>query len=278
MIVQFHDGTTVRILTLQDKLEVTTKYGKLAVPTADVRRIEFGLHTPADIAKKVEEAMTELESSDFSQREEAGKRLVTLGRYAYPALVKASKGSNLETTRRVQGLLKSVRDKYPAYQLKMTDNDLIHTREFTIAGKIESPVIKARTEHFGDAQLKLSELRAMRTAAANDTSEISVDAAKYGSNPNTWMETEYNVTPDGKLLITAEGSVDVYAQNPGQYISGPAGNAQIGQRGMYVPGVLLGRIGENGPIFVVGARSETTPNREGKLFLHIWPFQGGAAD
>lgn len=275
MLVQFHDGTLVRILTLQENLEIATKYGKLMVPTTDVRRIDFGLHMSEETAKKVEEGIRDLESNDFPTREDAGKRLVTLGRYAYPALIRASKGMNLETTRRVQELLKAIREKYPAYQLKIRTEDMVHTSDFVIAGRIAVPTIKVRTEHFGDASLKLTDLRAMRSAAGSGEVQVTLDATKYGSAQNQWMETEFTVSGENKLSINADGEVDVYAQSPGQYLSGPEGNNQVGKRGTYIPGQLLGRIGENGPVFVVGRRFENTVTQEGKLYLHIWPFQGG---
>jgi hypothetical protein len=38
-----------------------------------------------------------------------------------------------------------------------------------------------------------------------------------------------------------------------------------------LPGTLLGRVGENGAIFVIGDRYEGVPGEEGKLFLYIAP-------
>jgi hypothetical protein len=39
-------------------------------------------------------------------------------------------------------------------------------------------------------------------------------------------------------------------------------------------GTLLGRIGDDGPIFVVGRKYEGASTIEGKLFLRIVPLQG----
>jgi hypothetical protein len=275
LIMQFHDGTSIRLVPLDKQLEVITKYGKLTVPTIDVRRIEFGLHVPEDTAKQLDELMKELESTDAQTRQNAGKKLIGLGRYAYPALVKASKGSNLETTRQIQELLKEMRKKYPAYILKIRSEDTIYTRDFTIVGNLSSPTMKVKTEHFGEATVRLSDLRSARTTTGTGELEVTLDATKYGSNINQWMETEFTVESDIRLKITASGSVDVYAQAAGQYLSGPEGNNQLGQRGRYIPGQLLGRIGESGQVFVIGPNFDGTPQQEGKLYLHIWPFQGG---
>jgi hypothetical protein len=275
LVMQFHDGTSIRLVPLDKNLEIVTKYGKLTVPTVDVRRIEFGLHVPEDMAKQVDDLMKDLESTDFQTREVAGKKLVTLGRYSYPKLVAASKGSNLETTRRIQELLKDMRKKFPAYQLKIRTEDQIFTKDFTIVGNLSSPSLKVKTEHFGEAIVKLSDLRSARTTTGTGELEVTVDASKYGSNANQWMETEFTVEADIRLKITASGTVDVYAQAAGQYLSGPEGNNQLGQRGRYIPGQLLGRIGETGQVFVIGPNYDGTPQQEGKLYLHIWPFQGG---
>src|SRR4051794_33011093 len=51
--VRFGDGSVVRMNLLQEQLEVTTKYGKLSVPVADIRRIEFGMHMPGGLGEQI---------------------------------------------------------------------------------------------------------------------------------------------------------------------------------------------------------------------------------
>src|SRR5947209_8811138 len=68
--VQFANGSTVRMAIVQDKVEVQTRYGKLAIPLADIQRIEFGVHLPPDIAKRVEEAVLKLASVQYAERED----------------------------------------------------------------------------------------------------------------------------------------------------------------------------------------------------------------
>ena len=55
--VHFANGSNVRMTILQEKIEVLTRYGKLAVPLADVQRIEFGVHLSPDVANRVESAV-----------------------------------------------------------------------------------------------------------------------------------------------------------------------------------------------------------------------------
>src|SRR5436189_5676485 len=42
--VRFADGSVVRMNVLQETIEVATKYGKLTIPTDDIRRIDIGMH------------------------------------------------------------------------------------------------------------------------------------------------------------------------------------------------------------------------------------------
>jgi hypothetical protein len=275
LVMHFHNGTVIRLVPLDKELEIVTKYGKLLVPTSDIKRIEFGLHMPDDVARQVDDTMKDLESTDFQTREAAGKKLVSLGRYAYPTLVKASKGSNLETTRRVQELLKEMRKKYPANQLKMRTEDTIVTGDFAIVGTLSAPALKVKSGYFGEATVKLSDLRSAGTSTGSDEVEVVVDASKYGIN-NQWLETEFIVEADVRLKVTASGMVDVYPQAGGQYVCGPDGSDQLGQRGAHIPGQLLGRVGESGQVFLLGSNYEGTPQQEGKLYLHIWPFRGAS--
>src|SRR5262249_42622864 len=88
VLAMFHDGTKVRMVIQQDHLDVVTKYGKLTVPTTEIRRVEFGFRVPDDVAKKIEAAIANLGSANFPEREAATKELAALGRLAYPALLK----------------------------------------------------------------------------------------------------------------------------------------------------------------------------------------------
>lgn len=277
--IRFHDGTTVRkVVVLQDNLEVVTRYGKLTVPTKDIRRIEFGFRLPPETAKKVADLIKDLGSNNFQRRQDANKELLALGRLAYPVLLKEAKNTDLESNRRAIALVEKIREKVPANQLRVKDYDMIHTKEFAIAGRITSDAIKARSQHFGELQLKVPDLRSMRSMAGSGEATVSVDATKYCSaNNTTWLDTGFEVNAEVSLAITASGQVDLYAnQGGGQYLSGPEGNANVGRSGTYLPGQLLGRIGTNGKVFTIGQRHDSTPTSEGKLFVRIVGINGSS--
>src|SRR5438552_2423016 len=100
--ILFANGSLVRLSVVQDKIDVSTQFGKLTVPLKDIRRIEFGVHVPEGVDKKVGEAIKQLASGDFKEREGAVRELVALGAYAYPALMQAMKSTELEVSKRAR--------------------------------------------------------------------------------------------------------------------------------------------------------------------------------
>jgi hypothetical protein len=280
--VRFADGSAVRVQVLQENLEIETKYGKLSVPTNQIRRIEFGARLPDDIAKKVEAAIKKLGDAAFAEREAAVKELVALGAHAYPTLQVAAKGGDAETVRRAQAALEQIREKVSPDQLTRPAYDHVQAAEFPFTGRIVSSGIKVKTTYFGDVELKISDLRSIRWVAVAGEVTVAVDAAKYGSPPGQqWLETEVQVSAGDGLRITATGQVDLWPQQPGAYMAKASGYGQAGigvpavgalapgMRAQQVPGLLIGRIGPNGKPFVIGELFEGKVTEEGKLYLQI---------
>src|SRR5205823_5095659 len=87
--VRFGDGSKVRMLLLQETIEIETRYGKLHVPAADIRGIEMGVHLPEGMEEKILKALRRLNSPSFKERDVAVNELVEIGVHAYPALVTA---------------------------------------------------------------------------------------------------------------------------------------------------------------------------------------------
>lgn len=286
--VHFLNGSIVRMLLHSDKLEVSTPYGRLAVPMTEVRAVEFGLHLPEGVQDKIDKAIVQLSAKEFRERDRAGKALLELSPYSYPAAYEASRSPELETSRRAKELVKQIQSKHPKRDLRITVDDKVVTPTFAIVGRILTPTIKAKTELFGPVELSIAKMRTLKAIAApSSDTELTVDAAKYASAAQ-WMDTGYEVDGRSNIVITAKGLVDTWPQGPGQYMVGPNGNpgmrnqlgvllggggrkiggAVVGQ--MY-GGVLLGKIGDTGEPFIIGDHFEGNPETEGKLYLHIGP-------
>jgi hypothetical protein len=63
--ISFNDGRQVELRLLTEAVEITTRYGKLKVPLADVRRIELGARHPEEARKQAEAAVARLGADDF---------------------------------------------------------------------------------------------------------------------------------------------------------------------------------------------------------------------
>lgn len=163
--VHFTDGSVLKLLLRDARVEVTTPYGKLLIPVADVQQVEFATRLPEDVARRIDAAVADLGSSDYPRRQAAETDLLKQREKAYPALLKAEKSKDREVLQRVKRLLEKVRAEVPEEGLVVRDFDVIHTPHSKIAGHIATPSLKAQTAQFGEVQLKLSDMRDLRSLA-----------------------------------------------------------------------------------------------------------------
>jgi hypothetical protein len=278
--VRFADGSNVRMVLIQESIDVVTSFGKLTVPTSSIRGIDFGVHLPEGMEQRIETCIRRLNGEKFKDRDLALNELIDMGVYSYPALQVAFKSADLETQQRIQTAFKKIKAKVPDTLLRVTNTDRIITTEFPIAGKIVSPSIKAKSQFFGEMTLKLAEMRSIAWVAANLDAEVQIDAAKYGVK-DQWLDTGVALDGNTALTVVATGEVDLLNDGTGDFVCGPSGSRNIGRRGVgnRLPGSLIAKIGEAGTPFLVGDRYVTTTAPEGKLFLQITPvpFNNGQA-
>jgi hypothetical protein len=268
--VRLSEGSVLRMIVLQEALEVQTAFGKLTVPTKQIRKIDFGLRLPEDTVRKIEAAIKKLSSDNFDQREQAAAELIAIGPEAVPALRDAGESSDPEIVQRARSAMKKIREKAGAgAKIPTTTSDKIETVLFTIVGQVVSPTILAEG-YFGKAELKVADLRGVRWMSANTEVEVTVDASKHSANNNQWLATDILIEGDAAVLITASGQVDLNPDGGGNFMTGPQGNRNWGGgRGPHAPGALLGRVGEKGQVFLIGEKFKGAPGIEGKLYLQI---------
>jgi len=271
-VLRFHNGSVIQPSVLLDDLEIETKIGKLRIPANEVQRIDFGFRLSPEETKQLERALNDLDSDNYQAREMSKKTLITMGRLAYPALLATAKTGNLETTKRVDLILKEIRSHNSPERLQSRRTDIIRTSDSAVAGIIITPNLRIRCELFGEVTIPVMQLRELRSLLPNEETNVAVDASKYGNQ--TWMETEVEIAPGNRLDITATGEINL---DPVGGIGNPAltrnvrpdGTRQLNANEPYAPGQLLGRIGTDGQTFVIGSRYIGFPDREGRLFLRI---------
>ena len=163
--LRFLDGSAARVVLLQESIDIETRYGKLTVPCADIRRVELSLRLDEETGKRIVAALQGLGSDAFHQREAAGKELLRLAIPAYHALKKAPPSKDTEVARRTAKLVKEIEHAVPAARLKVRTDDLVQARDFTIPGKVTARTVRVRSKYFGEAELKVSDLSAWDAAS-----------------------------------------------------------------------------------------------------------------
>ena len=272
--VRFGDGSIVRMTLLQEHLEVNTKYGKLTIPVNEVRKVEFGLHVPPDVNAQIGQSIKRLASDVYKERDSAGKELVQVGHFAYPSLQKASKSGDQEVSYRAVGLIKQISERVAPELLRIREEDVVHTAEFTVIGQITSQTIKAHSPHFGRGGAPKAERAADDARCAQQGGKAGSGprrSIKHGSSLETWCDSGITLDAGQRLVLIGDGQVDLWPQGPGQYMAAPKGYNTAGKGGQFMAGALVGKIGENGKAFYIGERYDGTANEEGKLYLQIVP-------
>jgi|SRR5579883_744660 len=275
-----HDDTVMKVVLLDPSVSLITKYGKLSIPAADVRRLEFGFRYPEGMKSKIDKAIEELGSLDFRTREDAEQRLADIGHFAIPSLRRTQKSEDPEVVRRAQAVLKLLEGKLGEGKEELRDYDVVETPEFTVKGQLELTALKVRTKYFGDATLKLTDIKSFRSISSASNAEFALDAAKYAKlDQADWLETQIEVSSGQQLEVTATGKIDQWPQGPGQYMSEPgglpgytaAGALPDGSQRIGVPGQIVAKIGAKGTPFPVGAAYKGKVSASGRLYLRISP-------
>ena len=194
------DDSNIKLKLLDEKLELVTKHGILQITVADIRRIEFANRIPADVVEKVLIAVAKLSHADFSVREAATAELKGYRERAYPYVLKALKHDDPEVSRRADEIVKFIQGKTAPGLLEARDTDVVVTDDSKITGRLTAEVLRVGTFQFGDQQLKLADLRTLRTGGGGGAGgDEHIAAAQAPGNLSAYQqqfgkELTYSVT------------------------------------------------------------------------------------
>jgi hypothetical protein len=172
--VKFIDDSVMKMKLLDDRLEFSTKHGVLQVAALDIRRIDFANRVPADVAEKVMHAVGKLNNSDFRVREAATEELKGYRERAYPYVLRALKSDDPEVSRRADEIVKHIQARVVPALLESRDSDVVHTDDSKITGRLTAEVLRVNTFQFGEQQMKLADIRSLRTVAGAAVEEVAV--------------------------------------------------------------------------------------------------------
>lgn len=232
------DDSTLKLKVLDERLELQTRYGTLQVPVADVRRIEFATRTPPDVAERITVLISSLNHPDFEVRERTTSELRGYRERAYLPLLKAIKSSDAEISRRAEETVKYLQQKLPAGALEPRENDVLHTDDSKLTGKLTATVLRVQTLQFGEQNLRLADIRTLRSGsglAAEDVVNAPTAPANLMAHQNQFgKELAFTVTgaqPGGQG--TGVWGTDVYTLDSNLAAAAVhAGQVQAGQSGV----------------------------------------------
>lgn len=164
--VRCFDGSVLKLKLLDDKLEFTTKYGILQIPANEIRKIEFASRTAVADTEKIANAIIALGSSQYKVREQAMEELKTFKERAYPAALAATKNGDTEVKTRADKLVAYFQANFTPEALEVRLHDVVEVGDSKIVGKFTAEWFRVETTPFGEQQLKLSDMRSLRSAIA----------------------------------------------------------------------------------------------------------------
>jgi len=256
--VVLRSGTTLIGRLEPASWKVTTAFGDLVVPVAEIRRVQFGRRSQPERLARVEEAVKNLASANPERRDHARASLAQEGIFAVQSLrVAAKKHEDPEVRRIASEILKELD---PSEEDVVPDDDRIDTARFSVLGQIELEAFKVNVPELGPLVVKRGDVERVHSVSPDDSKKITV----AGSNvwPNGWLDTKIKVEKGEKLKITASGTI--FFPNWGQAFT-PDGNQNMGMMNGMMVGTLAARVGQKGTIFRIGSNFNGTMPATGTL-------------
>lgn len=175
--LKYVDDSTMKLKLLDGQLEMVTRYGTLQVPVADVRKIDFASRTPPEVAERINLAIGNLSHPEFQVREQATAELKSYRERAYGPLLRATKNPDPEVSRRADEAVRYIQTRVPAATLEGRDVDVIHTDDSKFVGRITAVSLRVTTFQFGEQQLRVADVRSLRTGTGVAAEEVANAAA-----------------------------------------------------------------------------------------------------
>jgi hypothetical protein len=143
VVVRFTDDRLVKLVVREKHIRLNTPYGKLLIPVAGIRSIEFATRIPDADARRASAAVAKLASPQFRLRHAAEAELLKMREKASPALHQALQSRDLEVVMRAKSLLHKLSQLVSEDQLEFRPHDVVRTAESRIAGRIEGADLPA---------------------------------------------------------------------------------------------------------------------------------------
>lgn len=275
------DGSILTGQLTPDEIEVETAFGMLSVPVLSLHSLTPGLESHPELAARIEQLIEELGSSKFETREQAQRSLLEMGLVAREALERRAKDSDTERRNRIKALLEELEELATSLEddpgldpqgrlSPLAVRDTVETVDFTIVGRVV-PQSFSVTSKFGQLTVSLGDIRRMhRDVGGRSDIRRQVTVTSTNMAHRSFKDTGIRVERGDRVTITADGRITMSPWGQ-QAISTPDGAGNFGwfTQNQIPAGALVGRIGSNGEIVLLGSRASFTADRAGMLQIAI---------
>lgn len=252
----FTDGSHLKVLLAEEQIELQTPHGKLTFPIGDILRIEFAHRVSEDTMLAIDQDLSKLGHDDFRIREAAMARLLERKEKSFAPLLRAARGqTDAEMRSRIDQLIDRLRQTIPEEQLNVRLNDVVYTVDSKIAGKLAASSFKISSAQFGQLQLKLADIRELKSQAAGPTID-EIDPKLIQADPGNMIHFQHEVGKTFYFRVTGapHGScygTDVYTTDSSLATAAVhMGLLKPGETGVFIVSVIA-----SPPAFVSSARN-----------------------
>ncbi|MCX7702713.1 MAG: hypothetical protein N2234_01230 [Planctomycetota bacterium] len=263
---ELKDGNLVVGTVMVDKFEIETAYGKLVVPSSEIRKIVVGKAADKELVERIKKLVAQLGVEEFKDRKQAMDELLKLGRLALSDLKAALKSEDAEVKKNAESLIAEIEQQFPpGGEEEVIDDDEVVTNRFTIRGTILQDEFSFKTK-YGELKVKKKDVKRMFLGGGYVTEKrFEVGGSNVGTT--AMLDTGIEITAGMKIVLKATG--EIFVRN-WSMSCGPEGNSSYGQHVPGIPmGALMGRIGASGEVFKIGNELKITAKTSGKLYLGI---------
>jgi hypothetical protein len=156
------DGSIVKMLLMEENIELDTDHGKLLIPVADIREIRVGVRTSAGECKRIDAAIAELGHNDPKRRDSAMAELLELKEKSYAALRRELKSNDKCAAERAELVLEKLQDMIGADNLEAAQVDRVSTAHSVFVGQLKADAFRVHTFLFGERTVKVGDLVSLR--------------------------------------------------------------------------------------------------------------------
>jgi LCCL domain len=264
--VHLIDNSKIMLSLLDAGLPIQTPHGRLLVPLADIRRIDFGYRLAEPLAKQIDALLLDLAEPDTRKRDLAGERLLKLGPQAHPAVVRASKSANKELAITARQLLEKFQEAFPESRLPKHEMDVIHTDDAKIAGRIEITGVRALTPQFGERTLKVADIVSVRAVGSVP---LESEVVKVEPGPDNLSNYQGQVGKVFHFKVTGANSGSIYGTD--LYTT----DSHLATAAVHAGVLKLGQTGTVKVTIVEGQNGYTQTTRNG-ITSNSWGQYGGS--